>query len=180
MCFLISSVALSCNQTARSTQQEIEIPTPVLSDSESTLDSFNISLQVLRVEPTKCMIAITLDFHYGSYIYSPYSTDSFYLNFNLSLEENSSTTFIGKLEENPESIVELDSLIKKSIRTNREKTIFTHAVEVLSTEDFQAAGQIEFLLEPSCRPYIIEFDLTQSLGELKITKTSTRFNYSYN
>lgn len=129
---------------------------------------FELDLKIVELDEHHFQLVSTIDLAEGSYIISPLSKDSFYLPYTHTISKNDSVMPIADLVEFPESVVELDSLIEKKVRLVRTKTVFTQAYKILQQENFIVKGLIEFLVEPSCIPYDLTFDIKNQSGVLTI------------
>jgi len=63
------------------------------------------------------------------------------------------------------------------VRFVRENTVYKQNIKLLSEEDFEVSGLIEFLLEPICKPYSVEFMLTYNAGTMRVEKIKTAVDY---
>lgn len=129
---------------------------------------FTIDLQLKSLDNENFQLVSTVDLVEGAYIISPFSTDEFYLNYTNTLVENNSIATASPLVEFPDSVEELDLYIERLVRFVRTKTVFTQAYQILDNEDFVVKGLIEFLVEPSCIPYDVHFEIRYQSGILTI------------
>jgi hypothetical protein len=109
----------------------------------------------------------------SSWIVSPFSEDDFYMPFTLTIEESDDVKLAGTLKERPPSIQEFDEIIEKEVSLVTGNTIFSHKLEVTATEAFKVKGKIEFMLEPLCVPYTVEFVISDDYEMVTVTKTGT-------
>ena len=109
----------------------------------------------------------------GSWVASPHSEDDFYMPLTLSIEESKGINLAGAIKERPRSIKEFDSIIGKEVSLVRGNTIFSQKLEVTATGVFEARGKIEFLLEPACVPYTVDFVISDDYEMVTVTKMGT-------
>jgi hypothetical protein len=57
-------------------------------------------------------------------------------------------------------------------------TRISRSVQILSNDDFEGYGEIFFVHEPSCYPYVVSFVISRKLGNVFVTKLGTEiYNY---
>jgi len=142
-------------------------------------EGFSIDLQVRQLEKSKLELVSTLDLKKGAYIISPFSQDEFYLNYTCSLEENSILRASSKMIEFPASSLEMDTIIETEVRFVRNTTRFSQEYYYEAKEDFVVSGLIEFLVEPSCIPWDITFDIERKDGVLSIENINKSISTEY-
>ncbi|PCI94611.1 MAG: hypothetical protein COB15_13910 [Flavobacteriales bacterium] len=167
----------SCGQAE---EQEVTATEPikeVTSQEKNTNDKnqmhFNISFQLEKVNNEHYNLIAAIDLEGGCFIISPYSPDSILLPFNLSITENNSLTTDSTLIEFPIAKEEYDSIINGQVRYVRENTTYTQKIKLNNQDDFEVAGKVTLLIEPSCVPYEIDFVISNKDGELTVIKTKT-------
>lgn len=140
--------------------------------------AFEINLDIDKSNDTQYSLTVDFKLDKGSYIISPFSKDDFYLPFSIAINESK---FIqpGQLLEAPITVEELDTIINKQVRFVRENTTFTQNIKVLNQDDFEVTGLIEFLIEPQCIPYDVEFVISKNSGKLNVEKTKTYISKEY-
>lgn len=180
---LIGCLGLGCS-TDKTTIQEEQKPDKINlivkdSDIRKKDDSFDIILQMNKINDEHYSLSATIELNSGSYVISPYSTDDFYLPFTMVMNESPALVVQGDLMETPVSVEEQDPYLNKPIRVVRKNTTYTQNLKVVSKDDFEASGLIEFLLEPSCVPYDVEFNISSNDGELEVQKTKTFISKEY-
>lgn len=142
---------------------------------------FDISLQIEAPNSDKKYYSLITDIEIdsGSYIISPFSKDDFYLPYTLTIPSNVHLMPFGEVLEIPLSVESYDKFIEKQVRLVNENTTYKQRLKIHDQNDFELKGLIEFLIEPQCIPYDVEFVLTQSAGQLKVTKTKTVISEEY-
>ena len=140
---------------------------------------FDLQLQLDEVENNFYNLSVAIELDSGSYIISPFSKDSTYLHFSIAMEDNRYLIADETLLEIPSSVEEFDPILNEPVKFVRVNTTYKQQIKVLSQENFQVAGLIEFLVEPSCIPYDIEFVLSSQVGKLNVKKTKTFISKEY-
>ena len=147
---------------------QIGLPSPYGKDKGApTGKNFELQFELDKTEKGYTLNMV-LDLAKGSYIISPFSQDSFYLNYTITYTEADGYLQIGEIQEFPTAIEELDPYIEKRVKLVRTNTVYTQNLLTVSNEDFEVSGIVEFLVEPSCIPYDINFVITQTDGLLTI------------
>lgn len=140
---------------------------------------FDLSFHVNPKADSNYDFLIDLKLDSGNYIISPFSKDNFYMPFSLVLDKNTHLHIDQAILEIPKSKIELDTIINLPVRFIRTNTQFIQKVNVRTSDDFEVLGKVEFLIEPSCIPYSIDFMISQQDGKMAIKKTKTGFHPSY-
>jgi len=142
-------------------------------------DSFDIKLQIDGVGENLYNLATTIVLKNGSYVISPFSKDDIYGHFSISIAKSDALIVRETMLEMPNSIEEFDSIIEKPVKFVRVNTSYKQQVKVMTKEEFEVSGLIEFVLEPSCVPYDVEFIISQHSGKLQVKKTKTAISAEY-
>ncbi|MFT4779972.1 MAG: hypothetical protein ACJAU0_000139 [Flavobacteriales bacterium] len=175
----ISFTALACSQPI----DEIVVPAQQQEEALTSVDlkiqAFDIELDLLQESQSSYTLVVALSMDSGSYVISSFSEDEFYLPFDVTMKSSSNLKFGNELRENPPSIEEYDAIIEKNVRFVRENTTFSQEMKVLSTNDFQVEGEIQFMIEPQCIPYAVDFLIIQEEGLLKVSEIKTQIHSSY-
>ena len=144
---------------------------PLLFDARLVSENINFEFEVTLEEAEYaehfCLIG-TIDLAKDAYIISPFSKDSFYQNYVLTLPDNEYFEVVGNIVEFPASSEEVDPYIEQVVKYVRTKTSFTHELNIKKDVDFSVPGIIEFLVEPSCIPYDVKFVISNQAGKLEI------------
>lgn len=136
-------------------------------------ETFDIDLQLDELKDGKYNLGVTIKLDGESYVVSPYSEDSIYGHFNISIPETAHFVIENDLLEIPNSVREFDPIIEMPVNFVRENTTYRQQIKVLSKDDFEVTGVIWFLLEPICIPYEVEFVLSHRSGKMEVKKTKT-------
>lgn len=146
--------------------------------SEATNPNFDIGLDIKKLENSH-YLSVSLELFDGAFVVSPYSKDTIFGHFDISIADMGSVITEGLPLELPSSIEEFDPVLEAPVRFVRTNTTFTQKLNILTKEDFQVSGLIWFVLEPSCVPYDVEFTLSSQNGILKVEKTKTAISKGY-
>ncbi len=109
----------------------------------------------------------------GSYVFSTTSNDGFSIPFDFLIKENESVLLGDSLLEFPASIEEFFPELEMLVKLIKVNTTFKRSLVLTSQKDFDVRGVVEFMYEPICIPYYIEFVLKQRSGKLSLEKTNT-------
>lgn len=142
-------------------------------------DSFDVNFQIEKSSSDTYTLAIALELEGENFVISPFSKDGVYGPFEISLTENRHLTATGKLQEIPLSIEEHDPIINQPVRFIRQNTTFKQKLKLTSKHDFEVSGRVWFVLEPSCIPYEVDFQIYYSDGKMIIKKTKTAIAKEY-
>jgi len=108
--------------------------------------SFNIEFQIEEKETGVYSLATILELDSGSYVISPFSEDDFYGPFQISILDSTYLFVDESLIEIPQSVEENDPYINVPVRFVRENTVYKQNIKLLSEEEFEVSGLIEFYL----------------------------------
>lgn len=142
-------------------------------------ESFDVGLLLRQKNADNYQLEVSLELKEDAYVISPYSNDDTYSGFLLSLEDSKLLQREGKLIEKPEAVEEYDEVLKEPVRFIRENTVFTQKLKLLSEEDFDASGQISFVLEPSCIPFDMDFTIQSRSGQVKLLSSEAKIAATY-
>lgn len=140
---------------------------------------FELQLQMEKLDNGLYDLSATISLAKGSYIISPFSTDSIYLHFAMSIPPTYYLISDNKLSETPNSIPEIDPILNEPVRFVRGKTTYKQQIKVINENDFEVSGLIEFLVEPVCVPYDVEFTISKRSGIVTVKKTKTYISKEY-
>lgn len=175
--FLALLLAFSCS-TGQPEQEIVEEVTPT-EESAAIDESFDIELSIDKEGEGQYNLVAALELEDGSYVVSPYSKDETYGHFGIFIAENQNLIANDSLIEIPASIEEFDSILNEPVKFVRTNTEFKRKMNVTGQEDFEVSGMIEFVLEPSCVPYEVEFALAQRSGVMEVEKTGVKIASTY-
>jgi hypothetical protein len=142
-------------------------------------DSFDMKVDIEQIAGNQYELAATIELENGSYVVSPYSEDDIYLHFSISIPDNDNLIADDKLLEIPASVPEIDPILNIPVRFIRGTTTYKQKIELTTENDFEVSGLIEFLVEPSCVPYDVEFTASYNSGVMTVKKTKTFISKEY-
>lgn len=177
LAFLLVILSISC--TSKNLESEQTSAPAKNVDFELLEQPFYISLDLTLLEEDLYEISATIELEKGSYVVSPFSKDTIFGHFDISIKDNEYLNFEGMLEETPNAVEEFDKVINMPVKLVRGKTCYKQRVRLSNQNDFEVAGMIWFVLEPRCIPYDVEFAISHHSGNLKIQKTKTAISKEY-
>jgi hypothetical protein len=135
---------------------------------ETDKNLFDITFDVEAVAVDKFSLSFALELAEGQYTISPFSEDGFYLPITISWLSPDVYFVPGRLEETPRSVYEFDMIIEKQVRFVKENTTYTQYFDWTPRGDTNMKCMVELLVEPSCIPYDVHFDLVSKNGEVSV------------
>ena len=141
--------------------------------------AFDVQFQIDQIGGDQYNLVATILLDDGAYIVSPFSKDSTYGHFYFTIEDTKYLISDNQLLEIPKSVEEYDPIIEAPVNFVRVNTTYQQKLKLINQEDFEVAGLVEFLLEPICIPYDVEFKLTYQNGKMKVEKTKTVISSEY-
>jgi len=150
-----------------------------IQESKEVEETFDIKIEIEKTDDKKYELSTTIELKDGNYIISPYSEDDIYLHYSITIPKNNNLIVDEKLIEIPASIPEIDPILNIPVRFVKETTTYKQEIEVTTEKDFEVSGLIEFLVEPSCIPYDVEFLISHQSGIMEVKKTKTAISKEY-
>lgn len=147
--------------------------------TEKTQEPFGVSFQLDRVEDNIYNLSVNIELEKGTYIISPFSKDTTYGQFEISIPENEYFSVYKEITETPNSVEEIDEVLKTPVKFVRVNTTYQKKIRLTSKAMFEVNGMLELLLEPSCVPYDIPFTISIHSGKLKVDKKNTVVSPEY-
>ena len=144
-----------------------------LNEIQKKNPSFDLALSLDQISSSSLTLTATLVLDSGDYVVSPYTSQDFLGVFDMSILDSSDLHFVGELIEFPPPSafrVPFDDL---PVLCYTSSTRISRSVEILSNTDFESYGEIFFVHEPSCFPYVISFSILRKSGIFSVTKLST-------
>lgn len=135
---------------------------------------FEVDLSLSQTTPKLTTLTATLSLESGDYVVSPYTTQDYLGVFDLSIIDTTHIEFEGNLIEFPPPIDLFFSFEDLPVISYVGNTRLSRSLKIFTEGDFEAYGEIFFVHEPSCLPYIVSFVITRKQGELSVTKTGTQ------
>ena len=134
---------------------------------------FGLDLSLDQISPSAVTLTATLVLDSGDYVASPYTSQDFLGAFNFSILDSNLLQFVGELIEFPPPFALLVPFDDQPVLSYVGSTRISRSVEILSNADFECYGEIFFVHEPSCYPYVVSFVISRKLGMLSVTKIGT-------
>ena len=120
-------------------------------------------------------LVLDLDlFQAEDWVVSTHSTDSMFGKVDVRLLDLPLLMPAGELTERPESTWEVEHFSQLDIRVLRQDTEMRLPVRATSGLDFEANGQVFFVLEPLCTPFEVDFTLGRRAGVWTVECTGGR------
>ena len=120
-------------------------------------------------------LVLDLDlFQAEDWVVSTHSTDSMFGKVDVRLLDLPLLMPAGELTERPESTWEVEHFSQLDIRVLRQDTEMRLPVRVTSGLDFEAKGQVFFVLEPLCMPFEVDFTVGRRAGVWAVESTGGR------
>ena len=173
--FLLSGFGIAVNYQKPSTTKTVQ----KCDNTKITNESFDVNFQVEKINEEEFTLVVGIELDKPSYIISPHSEDGFYGKLDVSIKNTDYLQMHEMIVEIPNSIPEIDPIINKPVRFIRENTRFKRKIRIKKQTDFDASGLVWFLLEPSCIPYKVEFNISYDEGVIEVKKTGTRISEEY-
>jgi len=173
-CLLLSISCGADKDSSINSNEDVKNDVLEIIEGQKLVDElFDIDFQIEKLENNQYNLVVTIELNSGSYIISPYSEDSTYGQFNISIADSGALILGDTLLETPNSIEEYDSVLERTVKIVRQTTTYKQKISVDEQDDFEIPGLIWFVLEPICIPYEVGFVISYSSGEMQIKKTRT-------
>jgi hypothetical protein len=175
------AVITACSQSKSTTTKAVvktkEAPFEINLSTENP--PFKIDFQIEELKKEQYNLSVALELCNNCYIISPHSNDTFYLHFDIYLDDSDNIIVDNTLLEIPTAVEEIDAILNIPVKFVRGTAVYKQHLKVINKEDFEVSGLIEFLLEPSCVPYDVEFVLSYRSGVMKVKKIKTSISKEY-
>lgn len=120
-------------------------------------------------------LVLELDlFQAEDWVVSTHSTDSMFGKVDVRFLDLPLLMPAGELTERPESTWEVEHFSQLVIRVLRQDTEMRLPVRATSDRDFEAMGQVFFVLEPLCVPFEVDFTVDRRAGVWAVECTGGR------
>ena len=124
---------------------------------------------------TDATLVLDLDlFQDEDWVVSMHSTDSMFGKVDVRFLDLPLLMPAGELTERPESTWEVEHFSQLDIRVLRRDTEMRLPVRATSNRDFEAKGQVFFVLEPLCMPFEVDFTVGRRDGVWAVECTGGR------
>ncbi len=148
-------------------------------DLYSVKESFDVNFQIDQLNKEEYNLSVTIELNDGAYIISPFSKDTTYGHFYFTLRDNKHLIFDNQLLETPNSVEEFDPILEAPVKFVRVNTTYQKKIKLAKQDDFKVTGLVEFLLEPICIPYDVEFVISYRDGKMEVKKMKTVISSEY-
>ncbi|MFK8005858.1 MAG: M56 family metallopeptidase [Saprospiraceae bacterium] len=148
-------------------------------DLNSIKESFDVLFQVDQLNEMEYNLSTTIILNKESYIISPFSKDTTYGHFYFTLPNNEHFVSDNQLLETPNSVEEFDPILEAPVKFVRVNTTYQRKIKLTGQDDFEVTGIVEFLLEPICIPYDVQFKISYKNGKMNVEKTKTVISSEY-
>ena len=131
-------------------------------------DALYIStIRVDKRQNDEYVLSVQMNLKNGAYFVSPYAKRDFSGKFTIVLANPEKIVTKGAITEAPSSKEELDKG-EGLVNWVRKNTHYTQTLKVLSNENFEVKGHIQFTIEPRCTLEKIPFILSYGNGKLRL------------
>ena len=145
----------------------------VLNEIKKKNPPFGLDLSLDQISPSVVTLTATLVLDSGDYVASPYTSQDLFGVYDMSLIDSTDVQFVGELTEFPTPPALRVHYEDQPVLSYTGSTRISRSVEILSNADFECYGEIFFVHEPSCYPYVVSFVISRKLGMLSVTKIGT-------
>jgi hypothetical protein len=126
-------------------------------------------------EGVEATLVMDLDlFQKEDWVVSTHSTDSMFGKVDVRFLDLPLLMPAGVLTERPEPTWEVEHFSQLDIRVLRQDTEMRLPVRSTSDRDFEARGQVFFVLEPLCMPFEVDFMVGRRAGAWVVERTGGR------
>ncbi len=183
LCLLFLAACASESKPEDTTTKAPAAPESSTVETVADNNGFNINIGLETNERNshalEHTVVVGLELDSGSYVVSSYSEDDTYMHFNMVWSDTTHVAPTSPIVELPTAIEEFDSIINQTVRLVRNNTLFMQPFQVKSQRDFETTAHVEFLIEPQCIPYNVEFAIASENGQLTVNKGDPAFAPSY-
>jgi|GEM_PF-2330376 len=139
-----------------------------IQNNSNTVDSIQVKLQVKQIENDYFNFLIKMNMFGDSWIVSPLEKEYPYGEMTIDFDKNDHFVLLDSINETPNSIYKSDPLWKNEYKIIKGETDLKQKIRLLSITDFEVTGHIFFMLEPICKPYEIEFEISNKSGKITV------------
>jgi len=142
-----------------------------IQDNSNTVDSIQVKLQIKQIDTEYFIFLIKMNMFGDSWVISPLEKEYPYGEMTIDFDKNDNFVLLDSINEIPNSIYKSDPLWKKEYKVIKGETDLKQKIRLLSNTDFEVSGHIFFMLEPICKPYDIEFKISNKSGKTTVKQT---------
>ena len=118
---------------------------------------FTCEIQLETTAANTVLLVADLSLEQGSYIASPHSPDTILGHFRFEILDGP-VQFAGTLTETPVPPLTYDPYLEQHVRWTVGRATFSQGLNVPEGE-FDARGEVFFVLEPACTPQVLPFEI---------------------
>lgn len=144
-----------------------------LNEIQKKSPHFGLDLSLDQISPSVVTLTAILVLDSGDYVASPNTSQDLFGVYDMSLIDSTDVQFVGELTEFPTPSALRVHYEDQPVLSYTGSTRISRSVEILSNADFECYGEIFFVHEPSCYPYVVSFVISRKLGMLSVTKIGT-------
>ena len=150
---------------------KVEVPktktTTITNNTVTIIDNlYTLQFKIEKTKNDKHNLIIEIHPKKGSFFISPLETKESKGKFYMDLGSYKDISFDGNIIETPLSITTLNHSSKAPMLWIKEKTIYTQPLNILSEEDFEVFGRVQFTIEPRCTFEEIPFAISYKDGKM--------------
>jgi len=133
-------------------------------------DPYEIDFDVNQINKDEYSMLITMNLDEGVYYFSPNTNPKYGYSgvFKITLEPNPNLLMQDSLIETPKSYEYRDSIYGGPANFVKENTTYEQKFKVLTENDFDVKGLVQFTIEPKCTYEEIVFVLSNKSGKLSV------------
>ena len=169
---LLLSFSFIMGQQQTETTQEIANIKKSESGKGFTIDDkdYTLHIEVENIKGQTSNLVITIELRNGSHYVSPYAKREFKGKFYMDLGSYADLDFDGDIIETPRSFEVFDyhPFVNGNVNWVRVNTTYTQPLKILSEDDFEVFGRIQFTIEPRCTFEEIPFAISYKDGVMKV------------
>jgi len=149
-----------------------------LNEIKQKTPPFDLDLSLDQISPSLLTLTATLVLANGDYVVSPKTSQDFLGVFDFSILDSTKLKLVGELIAFPPPQSFMVHFDDQPVLSYVGSTRISRSVQILSNDDFEGYGEIFFVHEPSCYPYVVSFVISRKLGNVFVTKLGTEiYNY---
>lgn len=168
--FNCSCTSVNSQETASNTNELDSInmmPTHFNDDVINVDQLYTSIIRVDEVIKNEYRLSVQMNLKNDSYFASPNEIENFTGKFTIVLEKSEKLSTIGTIIETPLSKGELNNH-GSLVNWVRKNTNYKQTLKVLSNDNFEVSGYVQFTIEPRCTLEKIPFILSNTNGKLSI------------
>jgi hypothetical protein len=135
-----------------------------------TDELYNLQIKIETTENNKHNLVVAIELLNGSHFISPYAKRDLKGKFYMDFGGFDNLAFDGNIIETPRSVEEFDEhpFTNGLVNWVRVNTTYKQPLNILSEDDFEVFGRIQFTIEPRCTLEEIPFAISYKDGVMKL------------